>query len=179
MCVACRVRYTITFTQDTAIVSITAYFYLLGLSLVNLDGLLDALKTLGPKWYLLGTRLKLSETLLDETQTNIIADLQCLREILTNWLSYHEPSLEKLNDALAEMNQPTLLYDASNRGNPQLITNIVWHCAKLNAIISPQNLQCKMRLHRNFLLDVVYGASVLCSTDNQSLYQQCCASFVY
>ena len=84
-------------------------FCFLGLSLANLDGLLDALKTLSPKWYQLGTELNLSETLLDETQANTESDVQCLRDIFTNWLSYHEPSLEKLNGALAQMNELTLV----------------------------------------------------------------------
>ena len=153
VCVVCIVRYIVTFTQGTRcminssntmiVVCIIAYFCLLGLSLANLNGLLAALVRLGSKWYQLGTQLKLSETLLDETHTNIDTDLQCLREILTNWLSYHEPSLEKLNKALAEMNEPTLLYDANDRGISQIIRNIIWHCVKLAAIISPQNLQCK------------------------------------
>ena len=48
--------------------------------------------------------------------------------------------MEKLNNALAEMSEPTLYYDVRNRGSPQLIWNIVWHCVKLTVIIFPLNL---------------------------------------
>ena len=68
------------------------------------------------KWYNLGLSLKLSENFLDETETNIETDGECLSDILKNWLQYHEPSMEGLNHALSEINQPPVAFDANHKG---------------------------------------------------------------
>ena len=41
--------------------------------------------------------LKLSENFLDETETNMETEEECLGEVLQNWLLYHNPTLETLN----------------------------------------------------------------------------------
>ena len=41
--------------------------------------------------------LKLSENFLDETETNMESEEECLGEVLQNWLLYHNPILETLN----------------------------------------------------------------------------------
>ena len=68
------------------------------------------------KWFNLGMQLNLSENFLDETQTNIETDVECLSEMLKNWLQYHEPSMEVLNYALSQIDHPPIAFDISVQG---------------------------------------------------------------
>jgi hypothetical protein len=87
-----------------------------GLSLdLHLELLLMVLAPVQAMWYSLGLSLKLSENFLDETETNIETDGECLSDILKNWLQYHEPSMEGLNRALSEINQPPVAFDANRK----------------------------------------------------------------
>jgi hypothetical protein len=87
-----------------------------GLSLdLHLELLLMVLAPVQAMWYSLGLSLRLSENFLDETDTNIETDGECLSDILKNWLQYHEPSMEGLNHALSEINQPPVAFDANRK----------------------------------------------------------------
>lgn len=77
------------------------------------------MKVLSPvkaKWYNLGVQLNLSENFLDETQTNIETDVECLSEMMKNWLQYHEPSMKVLNHALSQIDHPPIAFDTSVQG---------------------------------------------------------------
>ena len=78
--------------------------------------LVPVLKPIQARWMELGTHLNLSENFLDETETNIAEEEGCLKEILTNWLKYQEPSMEALGKALTKMNLSTLTFDPSSEG---------------------------------------------------------------
>ena len=80
------------------------------------DLLLSALLPMKAHWFDLGMNLKLSENFLDETETNIETEEECLGEVLQNWLLYHNPTLETLNNALSQMNAPPIAFDAASGG---------------------------------------------------------------
>lgn len=69
------------------------------------------------KWFNLGMHLNLSENFLDETETNIETDEECLSEMLKNWLQYHEPSMEVLNHALSQINHQPITFDITIQGS--------------------------------------------------------------
>ena len=80
------------------------------------DLLLSALLPMKAHWFDLGMNLKLSENFLDEMETNIETEEECLGEVLQNWLLYHNPTLETLNNALSQMNaSPIALGGISTR----------------------------------------------------------------
>ena len=74
-------------------------------------------------WMELGTHLDLSENFLDETETNIEKEEDCLEEILQNWLKYQESSMEALGKALTKMNLSTLTFDPSSEGQSHTATH--------------------------------------------------------
>ena len=84
---------------------------LLGLSPSNLDELLVRMKHVEPRWHKLGTLLKLPPNFLDETKNNVDTNEKCLREVVSSWLSFHEPTMQKLNKALVQMNEATIYID--------------------------------------------------------------------
>jgi hypothetical protein len=87
-----------------------------GLSVdVHLDLLLAVLVGVKGRWFELGMSLRLSENFLDETETNIETEEECLSDMLRNWLTFHEPRLETLNQALASMSLPTVAFSPSCR----------------------------------------------------------------
>ena len=77
---------------------------------------MEVLSPIKAKWFNLGMQLSLSENFLDETQTNIETDVECLSEMLKNWLQYHEPSMEVLNLALSQIDHPPIAFDTSVQG---------------------------------------------------------------
>ena len=85
--------------------------------------LVHVLKPIQGRWMELGTHLDVSENFLDETETNIEKEDECLEEILTNWLKYQEPSMEALSKALAKMNLSTLTFDPSREGQSHTATH--------------------------------------------------------
>ena len=69
------------------------------------------------KWYALSTHMNLSENFLDETETNIETDEECLSDIMKNWLGYHDPSMEVLNYALSQIDERPIVFDRTLKGN--------------------------------------------------------------
>ena len=61
--------------------------------------------------------MNLSENVLDETETNIETDEECLSDIMKNWLGYHDPSMEVLNYALSHIDERPIIFDGSLKGN--------------------------------------------------------------
>ena len=61
--------------------------------------------------------LNLSENFLDETETNIEMDEECLCEMLKIWLHYHEPSVEVLNHALSQIDHRPITFDVTIQGS--------------------------------------------------------------
>ena len=60
--------------------------------------------------------LDLSKNFLDETETNMDTEEECLSEMINNWLLYHQPSMEILNNALSQMNLPPITFNTASRG---------------------------------------------------------------
>ena len=77
---------------------------------------MEVLSPVKAKWFNLGMHLNLSENFLDETQTNIETDVECLNEMMKNWLQYHEPNMEVLNYALSQIDHPPIAFDTSVQG---------------------------------------------------------------
>lgn len=78
---------------------------------------MEVLYPIKAKWFNLGMHLNLSENFLDETETNIETDEECLSEMLKNWLQYHEPSMEVLNHALSQINHQPITFDITIQGS--------------------------------------------------------------
>ena len=78
---------------------------------------MDVLYPMRAKWFNLGMHLNLSENFLDETETNIETDEECLSEMLKNWLQYHEPSMEVLNHALSQIDHQPITFDVTIQGS--------------------------------------------------------------
>ena len=95
-----------------------------GLSLqLHLQPLLEVLQSVKAVWYKLGMHLKLSENFLDETETNIETNEECLSDMLKSWLQYHEPSMEMLNHALSEIDWQPITFDATIKGRHTTTVN--------------------------------------------------------
>ena len=84
---------------------------------LHLEPLLAVLAPVKAKWYALGTHMNLSENFLDETETNIETDEECLGDIMKNWLGYHNPSMEVLNYALSQIDEQPIAFDRTLKGN--------------------------------------------------------------
>ena len=80
------------------------------------DLLLSVLLPMKARWFDLGMNLKLSENFLDETETNMESEEECLGEMLQNWLLYHNPTLETPNSALSQMNASPIAFNAASGG---------------------------------------------------------------
>ena len=78
---------------------------------------MEVLYPIKAKWFNLGMHLNLSENFLDETETNIETDKECLCEMLKNWLQYHEPSMEVLNHALSQIDHQPITFDVTIQGS--------------------------------------------------------------
>ena len=78
---------------------------------------MEVLYPIRAKWFNLGMHLNLSENFLDETETNIETDEECLSEMLKNWLQYHEPSIEVLNHALSQIHHQPITFDVTIQGS--------------------------------------------------------------
>ena len=61
-------------------------------------------------------KLNLSENFLDETETNMDGVEECLGEMLQNWLLYHDPTMETLNNALSQMKLSPIAFDTTSSG---------------------------------------------------------------
>ena len=61
-------------------------------------------------------KLNLSENFLDETETNVDSVEECLGEMLQNWLLYHDPTMETLNNALSRMNLSPITFNTTSSG---------------------------------------------------------------
>ena len=115
-----------------------------GFSVENhLEPLLAVLEPVKRDWYDLGMHLSLSENFLDETETIIDTVEECLKEMIQNWLRYHEPTLESLNRALTEIKHSPVTFDTFQQGKLMVLVdmivsmstctpaNIVWCCESL------------------------------------------------
>ena len=92
--------------------------YPVGLSRqLHLEPLLAVLAPIKAKWYAIGTHLNLSENFLDETETNIETDEECLSDIMKNWLGYHNPSMEVLNYALSQIDEQPIIFNGGLKGD--------------------------------------------------------------
>ena len=88
-----------------------------GLSLEShYDLLLASLLHVKARWFELGMKLNLSENFLDETETNMDSVEECLGEMLQNWLLYHHPTMETLNNALSQMNLSPVTFNTTSSG---------------------------------------------------------------
>jgi hypothetical protein len=88
---------------------------IVGLSLEShYDLLLASLLHVKARWFELGMKLNLSENFLDETETNMDSVEECLGEMLQNWLLYHHPTMETLNNALSRMNLSPITFNTTS-----------------------------------------------------------------
>ncbi|CAI8024284.1 hypothetical protein GBAR_LOCUS14113 [Geodia barretti] len=86
-----------------------------GLSLEShYDLLLAVLMPLKTRCFELGMNLDLSENFPDETETNMDSVEECLGEMLQNWLLYHDPTMETLNNALSRMNLSPITFNTTS-----------------------------------------------------------------
>ncbi|CAI8020971.1 hypothetical protein GBAR_LOCUS12488 [Geodia barretti] len=86
-----------------------------GLSLeAHYDLLLAVLLPVKARWFELGMKLNLSENFLDETEANMDSVEECLGEMLQNWLLYHDPTMETLNNALSRMKLSPITFDTTS-----------------------------------------------------------------
>ena len=86
----------------------------------HLKPLLAVLEPAKRDWYVLGMHLNLSENFLDETETIIDTVEECLKEMIQNWLRYHEPTMESLNRALTEIKHSPVTFDTFRQGKLKL-----------------------------------------------------------
>ena len=80
------------------------------------DFLLAVLLPMKARWFELGMNLNLSENFLDETETNLDSVEECLGKMLQNWLLYHDPTMETLNNALSQMKLSPITFDTTSSG---------------------------------------------------------------
>jgi hypothetical protein len=78
------------------------------------DFLLAVLLPMKARWFELGMKLNLSENFLDETETNLDSVEECLGKMLQNWLLYHDPTMETLNNALSQMKLSPITFDTTS-----------------------------------------------------------------
>ena len=76
---------------------------------INLENLLSYLRPCVPKWQTLGEHLHISETILDEVFTNSESDEDCMMEMLSHWLEYHNgpPTWEEVTFAVQKLGECT------------------------------------------------------------------------
>ena len=80
------------------------------LCLGDLKWLVEELYPVQSKWYDLGLQLEIPPGSLDAIKKDNPETSTAFREMLKQWLTGKEPSLEKLSEALQKVSQETVLF---------------------------------------------------------------------